>query len=154
MGAGGENRAMSSGDCCVDGDHCRQRSNRLADEAIAALATRPGGVVSRAQLVALGVVGGTAIEYGVKVGRFHDHPIARRRDHARDTDLQLRGYLVTRLTWHEITHEPALVRERVAPAHRSSVAYRLLIRAKISSATACCWSRVGSSTRGQRIASP
>src|SRR3712207_8485236 len=29
---------------------------------------------------------------------FHEHPIARRRDHARDTDLQLRGYLVTRLT--------------------------------------------------------
>jgi very-short-patch-repair endonuclease len=46
--------------------------------------------------------------------RFHDHPIARRRDHARDTDLQLRGYLVTRLTWHEITQEPALVRDRVA----------------------------------------
>jgi Protein of unknown function (DUF559) len=46
--------------------------------------------------------------------RYHDHPIARRRDHARDTDLQLRGYLVTRLTWHDITHEHAHVTARLA----------------------------------------
>ena len=43
---------------------------------------------------------------------------------------------------------------RARPPQPSSVAYSVLIRPKISFATACCWSRVASSTRGQRITSP
>jgi len=46
--------------------------------------------------------------------RFHGHPIAIRRDHARDAELQLRGYAVLRFTWPEVVHDPAMVAARVA----------------------------------------
>jgi uncharacterized protein DUF559/putative AbiEi antitoxin of type IV toxin-antitoxin system len=46
--------------------------------------------------------------------RYHDHPIAIRRDHGKDADLQLRGYAVLRFTWQEVVHDPAAVAERVA----------------------------------------
>jgi hypothetical protein len=45
--------------------------------------------------------------------RFHDHHIARRRDHARDTELQLRGYLVVRFTWQDVVREPETVAARI-----------------------------------------
>ncbi len=45
--------------------------------------------------------------------RFHGHQLAVRRDHARDAELQLRGWAVLRFTWQEVTGEPALVAARV-----------------------------------------
>lgn len=42
--------------------------------------------------------------------RFHDHALARRRDRARDAELQLRGWIVLRAGWEE----PDAVAARVA----------------------------------------
>jgi hypothetical protein len=47
---------------------------------------------------------------------FHGHHLAARRDHARDAELQMRGYLVLRLTWQEVVDEPAAATARVARA--------------------------------------
>src|SRR5687768_5549724 len=59
---------MQPGRRHVDPGYGGQRANRTADEAIATLASRQGGVVARAQLVALGL-GAKAIDYRVKSGR-------------------------------------------------------------------------------------
>jgi hypothetical protein len=42
---------------------------------------------------------------------FHDTAAAFERDRLRDTDLQLAGYKVLRITWRRLTREPAAVAE-------------------------------------------
>ena len=59
---------MSESDCHVAHEIHGQRDDDPADEAITALANRQGGVVSRAQLAALGIQRG-AIEHRIKIGR-------------------------------------------------------------------------------------
>ena len=66
--------------------------------------------------------------------RYHDHPLARRRD-------------------ARLLPRSSASRRRPGRA-QSSVAYSVLMRAKIAFAAACCCSRVGSSMRSQTIASP
>lgn len=49
-------------------------------------------------------------EYGLIVetdgGRDHNRPHGIERDKDRDSDLQLRGFLILRLTWNMLKHEP------------------------------------------------
>jgi very-short-patch-repair endonuclease len=45
---------------------------------------------------------------------FHEHDRAQRRDRARTNDLQLRGYLVLRFTWAEVTQQPDWVLDEIA----------------------------------------
>ena len=87
--------------------------------------------------------------------RFHGNRIAGERDRANDAELQLAGFAVLRFSWNQVRHQPPARRgaDR-ARTQRSSDPYSVLIRAKISFATPCCWSRVGSATCGQRIAPP
>jgi Transcriptional regulator, AbiEi antitoxin/Protein of unknown function (DUF559) len=59
---------MSAPDCHLASNSCRQPDNRSVEQAIAGIANRQGGVVSRAQLIALGLAA-SDIEYRVKIGR-------------------------------------------------------------------------------------
>lgn len=45
---------------------------------------------------------------------FHTDPTAFERDRRRDADLQLAGFRVLRLTWLQLTREPAWVADRIA----------------------------------------
>jgi very-short-patch-repair endonuclease len=47
---------------------------------------------------------------------FHRHHLAARRDHARDAELQMRGYVVLRLTWQDVVEEPTAATARIARA--------------------------------------
>jgi very-short-patch-repair endonuclease len=48
--------------------------------------------------------------------RYHSNRYALERDHARDAELQARGYLVIRITWRELCNSPELVLARIAQA--------------------------------------
>ena len=56
--------------------------------------------------------------------RFHDHHARVRADHARDAELQRRGYAVLRFAWQEVTGEPAVVAARIAGLLASRPALR------------------------------
>jgi len=58
---------MSARDLHFDGNSDRQRANRALNEAIARVANRQGGVISRKQLMALGL-DGAGIDNRVRVG--------------------------------------------------------------------------------------
>jgi very-short-patch-repair endonuclease len=45
--------------------------------------------------------------------RFHSDPIAFQRDRDRSNDLQLRGYTILRVTWHDLSQRPAIVAARL-----------------------------------------
>jgi very-short-patch-repair endonuclease len=44
---------------------------------------------------------------------WHAHRTARRRDHARDADVQALGYMVIRILADDLEHRPAEVAERL-----------------------------------------
>lgn len=48
--------------------------------------------------------------------KFHSHPVVFERDRAKGNDLQLHGYLIIRVTWRQLTHQPDLVRSRLETA--------------------------------------
>jgi Protein of unknown function (DUF559) len=50
---------------------------------------------------------------GVDGARYHGHHLAVTRDHARDAELQLRGYVVLRFTWQDVVRDPAGVLARI-----------------------------------------
>jgi very-short-patch-repair endonuclease len=48
--------------------------------------------------------------------QFHEHILARARDRAKDAALEADGWLVIRITWHQLVTEPLAVRKRVEAA--------------------------------------
>ena len=85
------------------------------DRAIAQLATAQDGVVSRWQLISLGL-SRRAIGHRLATGRLHaihrgwgahGHRGAFERDRMRDAMLEARGYAVMRFTWRQVKDETA-----------------------------------------------